>query len=150
MTLFTGLGTEEPHSCGFSEESVSFPPENKISAARQSVVVVVWFSSSWCRCALVPSSLPWTPTDAAPYHRRRWLLLLSLYAHVVTLVVMNVETCEEGTLHSNTPQKQAVSSWGTQSWGCAGTECYQHPVLCPISPLYNTDILQQSPEFREL
>jgi len=45
VTLFNALGTEDTNSVSFSEEYVSIPAESKISAARQSVVVVVWFSS---------------------------------------------------------------------------------------------------------
>ena len=46
MSLFNALGTEDTDCCSFSEESVSIPAESQISAAQQSLVVVVWFSSS--------------------------------------------------------------------------------------------------------
>ena len=46
MSLFNALGTEDTDCCSFSEESGSIPAESQISAAQQSLVVVVWFSSS--------------------------------------------------------------------------------------------------------
>ena len=42
----TFLMVWDTNCCSFSEESVSIPAESQISAAQQSLVVVVWFSSS--------------------------------------------------------------------------------------------------------